>query len=357
MKKTNQRHAGFTLLEMLVSLAIFMVVGGVALALVAKNLPLYNRQQGAAGLNIGVRSAISQLELDLVNGGTGFYVGASIPSWPIGATLKNHVPTSSCFDATTHIYGSDCFDVLNIIAADPSTSPAHPAPPGASCVSTATSSILFANPPSGVTAADYANNFADGEQLLLVKGDGSQMTSTVLTQDADVSGGKVRLQHNPTGADGSNTDEFDPLGITTNASNKLGSEFCAEDWILKLSPISYSVDTTVADNPKLVRKQAGVTGVVAEQIIGFKLGASIWNDSNGDANYYYDDSAYPSADGTGTDPYAYYRIRAIRVSLIGRTTPVNDPTYNFRNTFDNGPYQIQAVSVVVNPRNLSMKDQ
>ncbi|MBI3669729.1 MAG: hypothetical protein HY237_08120, partial [Acidobacteria bacterium] len=52
----------------------------------------------------------------------------------------------------------------------------------------------------------------------------------------------------------------------------------------------------------------------------------------------------------------YTLVRAVRVSLIGRTPPVTDPTFKFRNTFDGGPYQIQGLSVVVNPRNLSMKD-
>jgi len=356
MKRQNKRDTGFTLLELLVSIAIFMTVGGVALGLVAKNLPLYNRQQSATALNIGLRSAIAQMELDMVNGGTGFYVGASIPSWPIGATLVNNTPTGSCFDSTTNVYGPDCFDVLNIIAADPSTPPSHPTDIGTNCVSS-TSSILFADPVAPTTLAELAAFFSDGEQLLLVKGDGSQMTSTVLTADADVSGGKVRLQHNPTGADGTNDPLLDPLGITTNPNNKLGTEFCTDDWILKLSPISYSVDISVADNPKLIRAQGGASGVVAEQIIGFKLGASIWNDSNGTDQYYFDASAYPNADGTGTDPYNYTLLRSIRVSLIGRTTPVADPTYSFRNTFDSGPYNIQAVSVVVNPRNLSMKDQ
>jgi len=356
MKKTNRRYVGFTLLELLFSLAVFMVVGGVALGLVARFLPLYNPQQSATALNIGLRSAISQLELDMVNGGTGFYVGASIPSWPIGTTVVNNVPSTSCFDSTTLIYGPSCFDALNVIAIDPNTPPSHPTDIGTNCVST-TSSILFADPISPTTLAELAGYFSDGDQLLLVKGDGSQMTTTVLTANGSVSGGKVRLQHNPTGADGSNDPLYDSLGITTNPSNKLGSDFCTDDWILKLSPISYSVDTSVAANPKLVRSQGGSSGVVAEQIIGFKLGASIWNDSNGTDQYYFDASAYPNDDGTGTDPYSYTKIRSIRVSLIGRTTPVTDPTFKFRNTFDNGPYRIQAVSVVVNPRNLSMKDQ
>ena len=356
MKTTRIRNAGFTLLELLVSMAILTVVAGVALALVAQHLPLYNRQEGMTALNIGLRSAIAQMEMDMVNGGTGFYVGANIPSWPIGATLVNNTPTGSCFDSGTNTYGPNCFDVLNIIAADPSTPPSHPTDIGTNCVST-TASILFADPVAPTTLSELAAFFGDGDQLLLVKGDGSQMTTTVLTADADVSGGKVRLQHNPTGADGSNDPLYDPLGITTNTNNKLGSDFCDDDWILKLSPISYSVDTSVATNPKLIRAQGGTSGVVADQVVGFKLGASIWNDSNGTDQYYFDASAYPNSDGTGTDPYNYTLVRSIRVSLIGRTTPIVDPTYSFRNTFDSGAYQIQAVSVVVNPRNLSMKDQ
>jgi type II secretory pathway pseudopilin PulG len=357
MKKTNRHDAGFSLLELLISVAMFVVIGGVALTLVARNEPLYNRQQNTTALNIGLRSAIAQMELDMVNGGTGYYVGANIPSWPIGVTLVNNtLATGSCFDSTTNTYGPNCFDRLNIIAVAADTPPSHPTDIGTNCVST-TSSILFADPVAPTTLSGLASYFSDGDQLLLVKADGSQMTTTILTADADVSGGKVRLQHNPTGADGTNDPLLDPLGITTNPNNKLGTEFCDDDWILKLSPISYSVDTSVPANPKLMRTQGGASGVVAEQVIGFKLGASIWNDSNGTDQYYFDASEYPNADGSGTDPYNYTLVRSVRVSLIGRTTPVTDPTYNFRNTFDNGPYQIQAVSVVVNPRNLSMKDQ
>ena len=168
MKKTTRPELGFTLIELLVSLAVFLVIGGVALQLVSKNLPLYNRQQSATALNIGLRSAVAQLQLDMVNSGTGFYVGASIPSWPIGLSVINNVPSSSCYDPATKIYGSSCFDTLNVIAADPSTAPSHPNPPGASCVSTSTSSILFADPPPGVTAAAYASHFADGDQVMVV---------------------------------------------------------------------------------------------------------------------------------------------------------------------------------------------
>jgi len=328
MKRTNRHNAGFTLLEMLVSLAVFLVVGGVALALVAQSLPLYNRQQNTTALNIGLRSAIAQMELDMVNGGTGYYVGANIPSWPIGVTLVNNTPAlGSCFDSTTNTYGPNCFDRLNIITAAADTPPSHPTDIGTNCVST-TASILFAEPVPPTTEAELASYFSDGDQLLLVKGDGSQMTTTVLTADADVSGSKVRLQHNPTGVDGTNDPLYDPLGITTNPNNKLGTEFCDDDWILKLSPVSYSVDTSVPDNPKLIRAQGGASGVVAEQIIGFKLGASIWNNSSGTDAWPSTEKACTRLSGTAT-PLAF-RPSAISVAQNGgmrsTTSALRQPT-------------------------------
>jgi hypothetical protein len=49
-------------------------------------------------------------------------------------------------------------------------------------------------------------------------------------------------------------------------------------------------------------------------------------------------------------------IRSIRVSLIGRTPQGQFTGSNFRNTYDGGQYRIQALSLVINPRNLSMND-
>jgi hypothetical protein len=190
-------------------------------------------------------------------------------------------------------------------------------------------------------AADYHN----GDQVLLVKSDGSQMTTTILTADGSVTGGKVKLSHNPTGADGTNDVVGDPLALSNNTdSNKLGTQFCNTDWVLKLAPITYSVDATDPTDPKLVRTQSGVTNVISEQVIGFKVGATIWNGTT-DNTYSFDSSSYA---------YDWQRVRSIRVSLIGRTG--TDGGNNFRNTFDGGPYRIESVSVVINPRNLSMND-
>jgi len=95
---------------------------------------------------------------------------------------------------------------------------------------------------------------------------------------------------------------------------------------------------------------------VMEQVIGFKVGAAIYNAADGQPNYNYVASSYSSDATSAGDAYNFNLIRAVRVSLLGRTTPSTDPNYKFRNGFDNGPYQVQGTAVVVNPRDLSMND-
>jgi prepilin-type N-terminal cleavage/methylation domain-containing protein len=359
----SRRDRGFTLLELLVASAVFVVICGAALTFFAYHLPIFKRQQNMAGLNIAVRNAVSQLQLDVVNAGSGYYQGINIPDFPIGLTIQNNVATSSspCNTPSTFTYGTNCFDQLNIIAVDSTVPPSHPTDNGSNCVST-TSSILFANPISPTTTAQLASYYHTGDEVLVVKADGSQMTTAVLSKDGNVAGGKVQLQHNPSATDGSNTS--DPAGITSYANNKLGTSFCPADWILKIVPITYKVDTSNASDPKLIREQpSGSTNdvILAEQVVGFKVGAIIWNSctpsctSDDGSSYVYDDSTYSS--GGVSQPHNYTLIRSVQIELIARTTPNFDPTYRYRNGFDSGPYQIESVSVVINPRNLTMNNQ
>jgi hypothetical protein len=291
-----------------------------------------------------MRNGVAQMQIDVVNAGTGYYQGVNIPSWPIGITIVNSAPGSGCYDAVAKTYSSTCFDTLNVIAIDEGTPPSNPSDIGANCVST-TSSSLFVNPIGTTTLAQLAAAFHAGDQLLLVKSDGSQMTTTILTGDGQVTGGKVKLPHNPTAVDGTNTTSADPLGLSKTAdSNKLGVQFCNTDWVLKLSPITYQVDASDSTDPKLTRTQGGQTNVIAEQIIGFKVGAAVWNGTTDDT-YSFDANTYL---------HDWSLIRSVRISMIGRTA--SDITNTFRNSFDQGPYKIESVSVVINPRNLSMND-
>ena len=71
--------------------------------------------------------------------------------------------------------------------------------------------------------------------------------------------------------------------------------------------------------------------------------------------YNYRASTYTNLN-SGDMAYNFSLVRAVRISLIGRTAPNQNATYTFRNSFDGGSYQVQGIAIVVNPRNMSMND-
>ena len=376
VSRRRNKTAGFTLVELLIAASMFVVLSIAAFGLMAQHQPIFNQQQGLAQLNIAVRNAVAQIQTDVVNGGAGYYSGVNIPNWPVGVVITNNVVASS---GDCHIqgitYGANCFDSFTVITSDPSTTPVNalsgtsgalPVTAG-SCITntvvTSSSTSLYVLPPTGVTAATYAANFLNGDQILLVKNDGSKYTTTKLTANGGTStvGGTayVLLTHGLTNAGGTNSTTDDPTGMSVNSSDLTTDTFCAWDWVLRLTPVKYDVDiTTNAANPTLRRTVlTGTNTAVAangvpltNQVIGFKVGASLINGTTSTTSYIFDSSTF----GTG---YDYTLVRSVMVSLVARTpTPDYEPTYVFRNTFDSGPYQIQGVSVVVNPRNMRMTD-
>src|SRR5690349_20913421 len=100
-EKVRKRLAGFSLVELMVAIAVFMVIGGAAVALVKQHMPLFTSQQNQTGMNIALRNAVAQMQVDVVNAGTGYYQGVNIPSWPIAVTIVNSAPGTGCYDATT----------------------------------------------------------------------------------------------------------------------------------------------------------------------------------------------------------------------------------------------------------------
>jgi hypothetical protein len=350
------------MVELLVAMTVFLIIGGAAFSLFGQHARLFNDQQNQVGLNISMRNALSQIEADVVNAGTGYYLTVARATWPVGLTISNSAPGGGCYNAATFTYQATCFDTMNILTTDSTTTPAQPDNgAGTGCTDT-TTNTLFMTPPAppavnpatnaAWTAAAYAGQFKNGDQLLFV-GTAGNFNSAVLTAAGVVSGAEVKLTHAATSAAGlANSTATDPLKITTHDDPNLSTSFCqATDWVVKLAPpIVYTVNAVDPTNPQLTRAQGGAAVVVAEQIIGFKVGASTFvaGASTSTAAYNYDSSTYTPK------PFDYNSIRSVRVSLIGRTPPNLASPY--RNAFDNGPYKIESMSVVVNPRNLSMND-
>jgi type II secretory pathway pseudopilin PulG len=374
--------AGFTMIEMLLALAMFLIIGGATFAMFTKNAPFFTQQQNTAALNIGLQNVVSQMQLDLVNAGTGYYPGFLLPSWPTGVTIINQPFTSTaCNTPATYTYSATCFDQLNILTINPGVQPSHPTDAtggtSSSNCSQTTSGTFYIQANAGQTLAQTAAGFSQGDQVILVQstagggGDqhgtsggnptfgatnGATINTLVLTAPPTIGASFVSLPFSPSSGSGVNTTANDPLGISTSSSaTNIGFRFCPADWVMKLEPTTYKVDVTNAQNPKLERLHGGNTDVIAEQIIGFKVGAATWQTqagattSNSLYNFYGQNQSTDTPAGYNN---AFALIRAVRVTLIGRTTP--NPTNVFRNAFDGGPYQVLGADVAINPRNMTM---
>src|SRR4051812_30541885 len=58
----DRRSAGFSLLELLVAMAVFMVIGGAAMQAFRVHVPLFTAQQNQSALNFTLRNAAAQMQ-------------------------------------------------------------------------------------------------------------------------------------------------------------------------------------------------------------------------------------------------------------------------------------------------------
>ncbi len=375
---------GFTLIELMIAMTVFLVIGGAAMSLFRQHAALFNDQQYQIGLNVSLRNALSQIEADVVNAGTGWYSVANISSWPVGVTIvNNNAGGAACHVTNTSTYNAPCFDTLNIVTPDPNTPPGqvYVAPGTVSCTTPAltTSGTMLMSPVAPATSAQLISGsvagggFTSGSQVVFIHvgTSGTQMTTAILSASAVASGANVSISYGPTASNGTNSGTAnDALNLTTNVDttivpSPLTDSFCSgTDWVVKLAPVQYSVSTTLdPTGPTLIRTEGGVPNAVASQIIGFKVGAStvVLNGSSVTTS----SAAYCYNSASTTSPCydnQFDEVRSIRISVIGRTPPKvysNSNAYSngvFTNTFDGQTYKIQALSIIVNPRNLSMND-
>jgi prepilin-type N-terminal cleavage/methylation domain-containing protein len=361
----RRKMAGFTLIELMIAVTVFLIIGGAAMMLFKRHVSQFTDQQNQVGLNTSLRNALTQMEVDIANAGTGYFTTVDKANFPIGITIGSGGSTVACNNGQT--YPAACFDTLNILSLD-STTPPGQADAGnqTGCTDTTSGIGSVIIPPAGSlnpatnlpwTAAQYAALFNNGDQVLFSSS--LNYNTSVLTANAAVgAGGDISLQFQKTSAATfANSTTTDKLGISTAPDPQLQTSFCAgTSWVVKLAPaVTYGVDTaTNPANPTLFRRVGGV-GVqtpIADQIIGFRLVTTL-NNCNVAMTDWPAPGAQPLCAGTKTN---FNQIRTVQISLIGRTTPVPSSADNFHNAFDQGPYRIEAVSVTASPRNLSMND-
>lgn len=371
----RKQAAGFTLLELMVAMGIFLVVGGAAIALLRKHAPAFAATQNQAALNVTLRNSVARLELEVINAGSGYSPNGPLPFSPVGLTIVP-APTPGC--PAVGVYTANCFDKLNVISVD-STLPAlapstdQPAPaqvaPTQVDADTSTGSLYLTWPgnPSSRTPAQYAAwaaTLGAGAELLLVQGgtefEGTgqpSMTVVVLTAPATPGPNYIRLAYSPT--DGAGAPSLDPLKIydIAEAARFTKSFKTTMDYVVRLTSTTYSVqpDPLDATNMQLVR-QAGPAApfdVIADQIVGFNVNA--WSSFNAFSTNEYKAQRNPYTNNPANYNSDWASVRSVQVRLMARTTALTDKSQMrgvYRNTYDGGPYQVQGVSVVISPRNL-----
>lgn len=194
--RRNTRGSGFTLVELLVAMAIFSIISAAAFSLVAQHQPIFNQQQNLAEVNIALRNAVAQMQLDIGNAGANYYPTVNIPNYPVGVVITNHPVASGgdCRTGTPKVYGANCFDQMSIITADKNTPPLNPQ--ATTSTTSSTTATMYLGPANSTTgygsgavglaaataaAAHYKyNGGTNPDQLLFVTNDGSHYTTAAL---------------------------------------------------------------------------------------------------------------------------------------------------------------------------------
>jgi len=119
----RNRLSGFSLIELMIAMALFLVIGGTVVSLVRMHMPLFNTTQNQAQINISLRNAVAQLQMEAVNAGSGYTPLNPMPASPVGLTIGTKA-SNTC--KTTGTYVAACFDSLTLISADGTVPPLTP---------------------------------------------------------------------------------------------------------------------------------------------------------------------------------------------------------------------------------------
>jgi hypothetical protein len=343
-------------------------------------MPMFNTAQNQTAVNIALRNAVAQLQMEVVNAGTGFSGGTPVAFSPMGATITK-ATNANCKLTATYIAG--CFDSLQLISVDSTVPPLAPSNDAAGTIAvdtTGTTTIYLTIPgnPAGATAA-YLPSLTAGTELMLIQGgtdvgvSGKPAISIVVLQsNAVASGTAIKLtttaatQSGVACAPGPNVSGVPAVGAANDVLGIYDAGECDRfigtfkpqwDYVVKLvAGAKYSVDaTTDPTNPKLVRTVGGAAqDIIAEQIIGFTVGA--WSSQRCLKPHATPCVSVP-VPGYTIDPNDYNSdwtsVRSIQVQIVARATPNTDSAAAFTNTYDQGNYQVQGISVDINPGNLN----
>ncbi len=329
----------------MIAVAVFTIVAGAAFTLFDQQVLLATKQQNLSSVNIGLRNAMAQLEMDLAAGGQNLLSSvplASAQNFSLGVIVQNSPPggagvtactlnttnwsyptPSACFDSLTILYPKPCSvagcpatgyvqvlqvtDASDNLNATTTMNAGDPVTPGSAPVATTDAGfykngdeLLVITPFNGRSNQHCPNNIVSGTSQ-------SQfcMTVVTLTANATTSGANIVLTHSLTGGGGQpqtcpGAACTDPLGLVYSSAHAGTYNYAAaltpttsSTYIVNMGSGANDVWYTVAANPanandpQLMRCMgapctAANEQALTDQVIGFKAGAILWGNNPGD---------------------------------------------------------------------------
>jgi prepilin-type N-terminal cleavage/methylation domain-containing protein len=336
MRRIRPSEAGFTLLELLVAMAITTVVMGAMLSGVSNAKRTSDTVMQVTGVNSSLRLGMDLMFTDLLQAGSGLPKGHVIQIPSGGLLVRRPGPPGTNYSSA----GGDLTipavipgarmgpsingvptDMINILHAD-NTFNSVP-------VTAVASTSIDVNP--GLNIGAGQDRVAPGQLMMITKG-----TATTLVQVTSINAGSGRINFAPGDSLNLNQTAGGVVGnlATLNAQAPAGAGAAAATRISRVRMISYYLDaTTVPARPRLVRRVNNGHETVFDNTRGTAVALDIENlRLTYDLN---DGAANPSnvrflpVDVTTAGacaPSACFatQIRKISVTLSARSTARND---------------------------------
>jgi len=232
--ETSER--GFSLIEVLVAMAITVIVMSSVFALLTKGQRSFDREPEIADLQQNARAGLDAISRDLTNAGYRTPPTIAVLWADGGGTTPDEI---------TIVYGDPLFPTVWSLSCAEQNGP---------CNTIDSSSVLWVDhetydPPQ----SDPTAPFIDGDALVVMEstdcnGDGEVgIVPFDLTQDPEMVGGKLKFQHNPGG------------GSDMNLPGGFNNEVTADCAVIGVfNVVQYRVNPLPpADNPSLERRNLG----------------------------------------------------------------------------------------------------
>jgi len=356
--KQRERSSGFSLLEMLVGIALMLILGGMVFALFNRHATVYKLQQEVTELNLGLRSGLELISADLINAGANLSSGGS-QRFPFPVVIDKSF--NGDFDRITVYQGYKDDDANNYLP--PTTLTTFDGTMPLTPIRIDNTATLYLNPAPGKTAAQTAALLPAGAFVVIVNTDiddavkyGQIGPVTLSGATTSNCGASPCVQITTAGGPDTGSGLMGETAATGVKPEMVGTSFPFGAMVVKLAPpVRYSVDTqTDPLRPALVRTTITSAGESAPlQLVSNLLSFSHRARLATATDAFPDPALYQKVDSMGNlvpAPRDFSLIQSLEVTMAGRTS--TDRIDQYRSAIDpTKTFRLNTLSTVVALRN------